>query len=209
MTLQNRVLPTGEITAQPWRGTLMGNRGILHDSHQQLETRRWQHPHWVTCVLKHKDWHREVMTPNNYTELFFLDEPAALAAGHRPCALCRRPDYNRFRAAWAQAHGQNSLLQDDRFLHKARVNRSRVHRRHSAPLSTLPDGTFIWRDGATQLIWNDKLLRCDRGTYTHVAPRPVRGDAEVLTPEPTVAALLHGYLPALHPAARKLIENVR
>lgn len=202
MPLQNRVLPTGEITRQPWRGKLMGNRGILHTAQQELETRRWTHPHWVTCVLQHKDWHRDVMTPNAYTELFFLDEPSALAAGHRPCALCRRADYTAFRAAWAAAHGERPLTQDDKMLHAARVTRTRQHIRHKAPLSSLPDGCFIWHDGAAHLVWGTSLLRNDGDGYGSIHQRPRSGEADVLTPKPTVAAMKQGYRPALHPSAQ-------
>jgi len=125
MTLQNRVLPTGEIAATPDRGTLMGNRGILQDNAQNLARRRWQHASWVTCVLRYKDWHREVMQPRNYTELFFLDEPTALAAGHRPCGLCRRPDFTRFKAQFNAANGTETLAQIDRRMHRDRVTRHR------------------------------------------------------------------------------------
>ena len=207
MTLQNRVLPTGEITAQPWRGTLMGNRGILHDNDQRLTTRRWQHPHWVTCLLTYKDWHRPVMTPRNYTELFFLDEATALAAGHRPCGLCRRDDYARFRNHWATAHGPNTLDHDDRMLHAARVTRRRQHIRHAAPMNALPDGCLVWYEAAAHLVWHRHLLRYDGGTYTTSRPRPASGGATVLTPVPTVATLSQGYRPALHPTALALLGD--
>src|SRR5688500_15168681 len=98
MPLQNRVTPFGEIEAAPARGLFMGNRGILHDANQQLGRARWRHKSWVTCLLSFKDRRREVMAPRRYTELFFCDEAVALAAGHRPCAECRREDYERFRA---------------------------------------------------------------------------------------------------------------
>ena len=207
MSLQNRVLPTGDITTQPWRGTLMGNRGILHNDRQQLETRRWQHPHWVTCVLTYKDWHRPVMTPRNYTELFFLDEACALAAGHRPCGMCRRADYTRFRKAWAVAHGDNTLDHDDRLLHAARVTRARQQVRHTAPLDSLPDGSFILQGGAPHLVWQTDLLRCEDSRYTVRLPRPSTGRATILTPAPTVATLAQGYKPALHPQARALLTR--
>lgn len=207
MTLQNRVLPTGEITAQPWRGTFMGNRGILHDDHQHLKTARWTHPHWVTCVLTYKDWHRPVMTPHHYTELFFLDEPTALSAGHRPCGLCRRADYNAFRTAWRAAHGTNTLDHDDRMLHAARVTRTRAHRRFKAPIDTLPDGTFLWLNEAAYLVWSRHLIRYEDGQYTTALPRPHSGEVTVLTPAPTVAALSHDYRPSLHSAAQALMES--
>jgi hypothetical protein len=106
MPLQNRVTPFGEIVAHPARGMVMGNRGILHDSGRRLHpTRRWTHKTWICCLCEFKGRHRAVMTPGRYTELFFLDEATALAAGHRPCFECRRADANQFAAAWAHGNG--------------------------------------------------------------------------------------------------------
>ncbi len=207
MPLQNRVLPTGQITDHPFRGTLMGNRGILHDAAQTLKTRRWTHPHWVTCLLTYNDWHRPVMMPHTYTELFFLDEPTALAAGHRPCGLCRRADYLNWRTRWARVHGRNSLSHDDRLLHAARVTRTRQHIRLRADITTLPDGVYIWHRSAPWLVWGAQLLRNAGATYDAQAPRPHVGNATVLTPAPTVATLKQGYLPTLHPSAAHLIAQ--
>ncbi|WP_306116659.1 MULTISPECIES: hypothetical protein [unclassified Roseovarius] len=206
MPLQNRVLPTGEIITASWRGGFMGNRGILHDDNRRLKTARWTHPHWVTCVLRYKDWHREVMTPRHYTELFFLDESSALAAGHRPCGLCRRADYTAFRRAWATAHRAQDLDHDDRMLHAARVDRTRRHKRYEAEIDTLPDGTFLWHEGAAHLLWAQHLIRFDAGRYIAALPRPASGRVTVLTPKPTVAAMLAGYRPALHATAERLLE---
>ncbi|MDG1861810.1 MAG: hypothetical protein P8J02_01095 [Yoonia sp.] len=108
MTLQNRVLPTGEIVADAGRGTLTGNRGILHREGRVLGTARWTHKAWICCVLDWQDRKREVMTGRNWTELFFLDEAVAFAAGHRPCGYCRRANYTRFAEAWAKAYGAPS-----------------------------------------------------------------------------------------------------
>jgi len=98
VALQNRVTPFGDIVATPARGAWMGNRGVLHGSDRTLSRRRWTTRAWITCRLEFKDRHRRVMTPGRYTELFFLDEATALAAGHRPCGECRRHDFDRFRA---------------------------------------------------------------------------------------------------------------
>ncbi|MGB8623555.1 MAG: hypothetical protein WCD16_12105, partial [Paracoccaceae bacterium] len=105
MPLQNRVLPTGEIVVHPARADFMGNRGILHGGNRQLGTARWRHKTWITCLLSFKGRKRVPMTPGRYTELFFLDEAVALAAGHRPCAECRRADFLRYRDAWQAATG--------------------------------------------------------------------------------------------------------
>ena len=206
MTLQNRVLPTGEITAQPWRGTLMGNRGILHDDRKTLKTRRWQHPHWVTCVTKYKDWHRNVMQPNAYTELFFLDEPTALAAGHRPCGLCRHADFTRFKAHFNAANGTETLIQIDQHMHRDRVTRRRQPLRYNAALAKLPNGCFILHQNQPCLVWDAFILRHTPAGYAHSLPRPT-GQTCVLTPKCTVATLANGYTPALHPSAQILLQS--
>ena len=185
----------------------MGNRGILHGDTQILKTSRWTHPHWVTCVLHYKDWHRPVMTPHHYTELFFLDDPTALAAGHRPCGLCRHADYQNWRSHWAQAHGADSLQHDDRMLHAARVTRTRQHIQHKAPINTLPDGSYIWHQNAAWLIWRSHILRNIGGSYDTCQPRPTRGIATVLTPAPTIATLAQGYQTTPHPTALHLLAQ--
>jgi len=203
VTLQNRVLPTGEIVAEPARGTLMGNRGILHDESRALGRRRWTHQAWVTCRLDFKGRRRPLMAPGRYTELFFLDEATALAAGHRPCGECRRRDFRRFRLFWDAARGQKTDLRGlDRALHRDRVTRRRGQVRHHVPCAELPDGAFILHDGEPHLVWRDGLLRYSPSGYTALLPRPSMGTALVLTPAGTVAALRRGYRSALHPSAR-------
>ena len=203
MPLQNRVLPTGDIIATSKRGTLMGNRGILHDDHQRLTTRRWQHPHWVTCVLQFKDRRRLLMQPNRYTELFFLDEPTALAAGHRPCGECRRHDYARFKALFNTANGTSAIADIDRKMHEDRVLRPRAQRRHIARADALPDGAFVLHDEAPHLVWESRLLRYTPAEYTAALPRP-GGEITVLTPACTVATLAAGYRPTPHPSAHSI-----
>ena len=105
MPRQNRVNPFGEIIATPERGTFMGNRGVLHDDEGRIR-RKWQGKRWIVCVLEFRGRKRKVMTPSRYTELFFLDEATALAAGHRPCAECRRERFKSFCCAWQPAHPQ-------------------------------------------------------------------------------------------------------
>jgi hypothetical protein len=199
MALQNRVTPAGEIIADPARGTLMGNRGILHDAQRRLGAARWRHPHWIYCRLAFKGRRREVMTPGRYTELFFLDEATALAAGHRPCCECRRDDFRRFQAAWRQAFGQAaSAGAIDRALHRARVEpRSRCQIRFEAPLADLPDGAFVLLpDAPSPLLVTGELLRpWHAGGYGPPRARG-RGPVRVLTPAPTIAVLRAGYRPA-------------
>jgi hypothetical protein len=200
MTLQNRVTPGGEIIADPARGTVMGNRGILHDAQRRLGAARWRHPHWIYCRLAFKGRRREVMAPRRYTELFFLDEATALAAGHRPCWECRREDFRAFQAAWRLALGQDAAAAAiDRALHEARVApRSRSQIRFPAPLDELPDGAFVLLPDVAScplLVQGDRLYPWHPGGYG--PPRPRRaGRASVLTPAPTVAVLRTGYRPA-------------
>jgi hypothetical protein len=146
--LQNRVTPFGEIVAVSERGTMMGNRGILHDVTGRLR-RRWTSPLWICCVLQFRGRRDPVMAPGHYTRLFFLDEPTALAAGHRPCAYCRRAAYNAFRSAWTAANADLGLganpraVEIDRVLHAQRLGPGGSKRLHRADLTSLPDGTFI------------------------------------------------------------------
>jgi hypothetical protein len=206
MTLQNRVTPTSEIVADPARGSLMGNRGILHDAGQRLGIARWRHPHWIACRLAFKGRRRPVMAPRRYTELFFLDEPTALAAGHRPCCECRREDFRRFQAAWRRAFGDDGDARAgeiDRVLHRARVEpRTRRQIRFEAPLDDLPDGAFVLLpdDPTPCLVRGDRLEPWRPGGYG--PPRPRRsGSVSVLTPAPTIAVLRAGYVPSWAPSA--------
>lgn len=198
--LQNRVLPTGDIVAVSARGLFTGNRGVLHRE-RQLLNRRWTHPHWLICALTHPSGrYHGPMPEGRWTALFFLDEAVALAAGHRPCAECRREAYLSWRTAWATAHGPSSRLSMDRALHKARVSRGRCQIRHTAPVDTLPDGCFILWRGEPHMVRGDFFYRYETVGYSPATPR-MDGHAEVLTPAPSVAALAAGYRPVLHPSA--------
>ena len=193
MPLQNRVQPTGEIIAHPARGQFMGNRGILHDDDQHVGKARWRHKAWVTCVLSFKARRRKLMAPRRYTELFFLDEAVAFAAGHRPCGECRRADYNRFRAA-ADISGPISAY--DTLLHSHRaVPRRYEQRRHTADIAALPDGVFILSGtGIAHLLWQGALLPYTPSGYGAPIRRPPQGTVTVLTPAPLVDVLCVGYI---------------
>jgi hypothetical protein len=199
MPLQNRVLPTGEIVADPARGTLTGNRGILHDENRVLR-RRWSHPHWICCTLTWKDVRRVPMTKGRWTELFFADEAVALAAGHRPCAYCRRPDYVRWCDAWERAFGaRERAAAMDRALQISRIDgTTRLHRRHQADAKTLPDGTFIDHAGQPHLIRGPHIHPYFPDGYGPALPRP-EGLVTVLTPAVTVAVLKAGYPTVMRP----------
>ena len=198
MPLQNRVLATGDIVADPARGLFMGNRGILHDGDQRLGMARWRHKAWIICVLRHKNWHRDVMQPGNYTELFFLDEAVALAAGHRPCALCRRRAYDAYRDA-AGFKDTAKAMDDD--LHAARaIPRRFEQRRHAMDIRALPNGAIILQD-VPKVVLSNALRPVTPEGYGPPEVRPKSGEISVLTPPPTLKALREGYRPELHLSA--------
>jgi hypothetical protein len=163
-------------------------------------------------VLEFKGRHRMVMTPNRYTELFFLDEATGLAAGHRPCAECRRSRYLAFRNAWAAGAkriiGSELIRAEmmDAQLHAERIGPDRSKRVFTADIDELPNGVFInldATDGNAWLIWGHGLLAWSAGGYTERRPRP-KGAVTVLTPKSTVAAIREVYVPEVHPSAWKL-----
>jgi hypothetical protein len=209
MSLQNRVTPTGDIIADPARGLFIGNRGILHDEDRRLGRARWRHKHWIVCVLEFGGRRRRVMAPRRYTELFFLDEAVALAAGHRPCAECRRARFHAFLTAWANGAGHAGAMPKaaelDDILHAARVDpRRRRKVTWQARLADLPDGTFICvgdGDNMPRLVLGDALPGWTPAGYRDAVKRTGAPVVTVLTPRPTVSALAGGYMPALHPSA--------
>jgi hypothetical protein len=192
MPLQNRVMPWGEILADPARGMFTGNRGCLHDDQRRLGRARWKSRAWIICELEYKGWQRQVMSPGTWTELFFLDEAVALSAGHRPCALCRRPSFNAFRHAWG---GALKAPEMDGALHAARLGH-RVWR----DCAGLPDGAYVRIEGESLLILGAQMLPFAPAGYGPARPR-AQGEVEVLTPAPTLAVLAAGYRPILHPSA--------
>ncbi|MWD27564.1 hypothetical protein E0K89_008780 [Aquicoccus sp. SCR17] len=201
MTRPNRGLPTQEIVAHPARGDFMGNRGQLHDDRGRLTGRAHTTRCWVCCTLSFRGRERQVMAPGQYTELFFLDEAVALAAGHRPCAECRRADYNRWREAWGAAFGEVvPAAEMDRVMHAARIVPRRGQLRHEAPAATLPDGAFVLLDEVPHLVLGDRTLPYAPDGYTTPVPRPA-GAVTVLTPAPTLRVLAAGFRPALHRSA--------
>jgi hypothetical protein len=208
MPLRNRATPLGELVADPGRGLVYGNRGCLHDESGRIR-RRYNGKRWIACRLSFRGWHREpLMQPGRFTELFFLDEASALAAGHRPCALCRRQDYVRFREVWRGLHtdddGADSI---DARLHAERVSDARSQRRHEARSDDLPDGSFVLLDGEAWLVFGRRLLRWTAGGYDRGASRPARGRLALVTPPSLVAVLRAGWqplVPLFHPSAGAL-----
>ncbi len=201
MPLQNRVTPFGDIVAIAQRGTLMGNRGIIHDpASRTLLRKRWSNKAWIICTCVYKDHHREVMARHSWTELFFLDEAVALAAGHRPCFACRRESAEAFRAAWSEAHRSNkpSAPAIDAVLHRERLagKRKRIHALTQRPRS-LPDGAVVALDGAAFTMSRGVGFRWTESGY---APPQVIDRADgLLTPPSTLRAIVAGYRPQLHP----------
>jgi hypothetical protein len=203
MPLQNRVTPTGDIIATPHRGMFTGNRGIIHDpATKTLLKKRWSSPAWITCVCEFKGWRRLVMGRRSWTELFFLDEATALAAGHRPCFFCRRDDANRFRAAWEKGNGVTDVRarEMDSVLHRERLDRSRK-RLHPLPmpLKQLPDGAMVQQGEESFLILQGRALQWSMGGYQKADGKI--DDAMLLTPPSTLRAIGAGYRPVLHPSA--------
>lgn len=200
MPLQNRVDPFSDIHAVTAKGSCLGNRGILHDDQQNL-THYHRHKAWIICHLEFRGRKRTVMMPNNYTELFFLDEATALAAGHRPCAECNRSRYNEFKQLWQQIYpDRNDKI--DNLLHQARFIAYRKNwrdkkRTYLAEIGELPIGTFITLEVSPQptpyIVMADSLRPWHFNGYGNPIPRPQKQNVTVLTPEPTVRVLRAGY----------------
>jgi hypothetical protein len=213
--LRNRVTPEGEIVATVHRGLLMGNRGgAFHLPDRTLGTRRWTTSQWIACVLQFKGRHRLIMQPNRYTELFFLDEATALAAGHRPCFECRRADAERFAELWARAQGRSGRERApamDEALHAERLDRHGAKRTFRARRADLPSGTFVRYGHAGEgtrpcLIAGNHLMAWHPAGYASLISPAAAGEVvEVLTPASIVAVLWAGYRPMLHPSAEALL----
>jgi hypothetical protein len=202
MPLQNRVTPFGEIVAVADRGLLMGNRGILHDAHRRL-VRDSQVRRWIACRLEFRGRHRTVMRPGSYTELFFLDEATAFAAGHRPCAECRHGDYRRFQTAWQTAFPDRSVRADamDAQLHPERRVGPGRKKITAAEIETVPDGAFVTLEDRAWLLWIGGMLAWSTAGYVERRPRPATGTVTLLTPPSIVATMRAGYQPEVHPSA--------
>ena len=200
MPLQNRVSPFGELFATPARGTLMGNRGgRLHDEQRKLGSRRWSSKQWICCKLDFNNRHRTVWG-DGYTELFFLDEVTALAAGPRPCFECRRKDAEHFAALFSGQKKRASAPAMDDILHAERLDR-KAKRLHRRAVDELPDGAMIALDGEAFAVRGKRLLRWTPSGYAASKPRPRAGTVDVLTPPSMLAVLSRGYRPLWHPSS--------
>jgi hypothetical protein len=185
---------------------LMGNRGCLHGPDRRLGIARWRSKLWICCTLVWKDWRRDPMPPGRWTALFFLDEATALAAGHRPCAYCRRKDFLAYAGAWQRAENlpvRPRAAEMDARLHAERVvSRTRRQVTRPAAVRSLPDGVFIRYRETTGLLVAGRLLPWSFAGYGAAVPVPPSATIELLTPPASVAALTAGYRPLLHPSAQ-------
>ena len=204
---QNRVTPTGAIVADSQRGMWMGNRGILHDEGQRV-IRPYQVPRWIYCQLQFKGRRRQIMRPGQYTELFFLDEATALAAGHRPCFECQHDRAVAFQTAWQRAYDLPVLptaAQMDKQLHQERLTSERRlkdkrKRTFTAVLHTLPDGVMVEVEERPYLWWQSALYPWSFGGYETAVAFPADQTVVVLTPRSITQLLRFDFSPQLHPS---------
>jgi hypothetical protein len=209
---RNRVDPWGDLHAVAPRGLLTGNRGCVVDDHERV-VRHHGSSLWIVCVTAFRGWRWPLARPRRWTPLFFLDDAVALAAGHRPCATCRRADHAAYSGAVMRAIKSpvpllawqlNERLQAERHRRGRGLVRAADRIVWSAPYAELPDGTVVIApDGSCHLVIDDRLLRFAFDGWSGPTPRPVAGEATVLTPPTSVAALAHGYRPLLHPSTRR------
>jgi len=204
MPLQNRVAPDGSLHGAAARGLFMGNRGgRIHDPDTQtLTRRRWASKAWICCVTSFRDRHRSVWG-RSYTELFFLDEVTALAAGHRPCFECRRHDAIGFAEAWARCRGKPGRARAaamDAVLHGERTALAHQTLRFQQAIA-LPGGTIVALDNRPLAVRNGKLLPWSFDFYGAPVALPENARLTLLTPPSIVQALCAGYRPIWHESA--------
>jgi hypothetical protein len=200
--LQNRVNPRGDLIKTTARGSWMGNRGVIHDERQDI-VRPFKLKAWLICLLEFKGRRRQVMTPDRYTELFFLDEATAFSAGHRPCAECRRKAFNRFKRLWIEAnpeYGYNErtpVWKIDEALHKERINRSGAKVMYTESIHCLPTGSFILHNNEPYLLADGLIFRWTPGGYDEGIGPAGMDRVEVLTPRSVVKTFQSGYKPQM------------
>lgn len=204
MSLQNRVTPAGRLEAAPARGAWTGNRGIIHNERREVVA-QWRSKAWITCLLDFQGRRRQVFSPGHWTELFFLDEATAFAAGHRPCAYCRRPRYREFIDAWGRANPgrfdtpRPLATRIDAILHAERVAPDRGKRTWRERFDALPPGSFLLMRGQPCLLWDGRVLPWSHEGYGTPLPAPAgTEEVEVLTPASIVAMFRAGFVPQVH-----------
>ena len=203
--LQNRVDPWGQLQPVRARGSLMGNRGILHVGNDIV--RRWATKAWVTCVLDATFQKRSPFSPGTYSELFFLDEATAFAAGHRPCRVCQRQRHDQFNTDWTAANAATTartrlpIADIDKALHAERTRPDKSKRTYTATVADLPPGTFFEHAGRARLVWPTGLLAWTFHGYTKGDPLAPDAQVEVLTPRSIVQLFRSGFRPGVHASA--------
>lgn len=200
--LQNRCDPFGQIIKTSARGSLMGNRGVIHNKNKEI-THVFKHKAWITCVLEFKGRKRTVMTADRWTELFFLDEATAFAAGHRPCFECRRENAKRFKSCWIKGNAaynfsmSTSINQIDEIIHCERINSAKKKVTHQRPPSAVPDGAFILINENPYLFCKGRAHRWTHFGYEDIIAVPETSMLTILTPESIVNAFRAGYMPQI------------
>jgi hypothetical protein len=200
--LQNRVDPLGRFISTSARGSWMGNRGVIHKDKQIV--RAFKHKAWITCALEFKGKHRTVMMPDRWTELFFLDEATAFAAGHRPCFECRKDDAKRFKSCWIKGNPTHnftmatSINQIDEIIHHERIDDNKEKVLHERMLVDIPEGTFILLNDEPYIFTQDKFHRWTPFGYENEIGIPEITTFAVLTPHSIVNALRAGYVPQIN-----------
>lgn len=200
--LQNRVHPSGDLIKTKARGTWMGTRGLIHNNQQEI-VRAFKHKTWITCKLEFKGRRRKVMTPNLYTELFFLDEATAFSAGHRPCCECRRAEFDLFKQLWIEANPaygfsiKTRIHEIDAIIHAERIDRKNKKITYEEKISTLPDGAFILVDNVAYVVKAKKMHRWRESGYEPAVPLPAEIRITVLTPRSIVNTFRAGYIPQI------------
>ncbi|NCD71153.1 hypothetical protein [Mucilaginibacter agri] len=199
--LQNRVDPYGNLIKTPHRGAWLGNRGVIHNEQKQI-VRQFKIKVWITCALEFRGRHREVMTPNRWTELFFLDEATAFSAGHRPCFQCRYLDHQRFKEFWLKGNPQygfdmkTPVTKIDEIIHTERVSADKSKVSHEADVDALPDGTFVNHEDKPYLLKQNRLYLWTPGGYGE--PIDLHDKTlTVLTPKSIVNMIKAGYTPQM------------
>jgi hypothetical protein len=199
--LQNRVDPLGRFIRTSARGLWMGNRGVIH-KHKEI-TSAFKHKAWIICLLQFKERHRTVMMPGRWTELFFMDEATAFAAGHRPCFECRKSDAKRFKSCWIKGNPlhnftmKTSINLIDEIIHRERIDKKREKVTHERPPTDLPEGTFILINDDLCVFTNGKLHRWTPFGYENSIAMPEVSTVTVLTPRSIVNAFSAGYVPQM------------
>ena len=206
--LQNRVDPFGNLIKTEARGSWTGTRGLLHNDEQEI-LRPFRLKAWLTCKLEFKGRKRKMMSPDRYTELFFLDEATAFAAGHRPCCECRRDDFNKFKSLWLKANPgygfdkKVSIQKIDGIIHEERINKDRSKISFEESIHNIPDGSFVLFDNDPHVVFNKQLFLWSPFGYAKGITLPHAEKLIVLTPVSIVNTFRVGYLPQM----RMLIEN--